>query len=276
MIFLFSHLFCHTLNPLLPVKKITPLRLDQLLVKRGLAQSRTQSQKMILAGQVQAKVSGQWAIQGKPSIKFDDDVLLDVTLGDEQKYASRAGLKLEGALDHIDLSVQGGLALDVGQSTGGFTDCLLRRGASHIVGVDVGRDQLVDHLRSDERITCIEKTNARELSSKTLKAASGFSQFDVIVMDVSFISQSLILPQLPALLKPGGTLVSLVKPQFEVGSEGISKGGIVKDVSLYAVVEKRLCEQASLLGFSVENYFNSPIEGGDGNREFFLCAKKSV
>ncbi len=231
---------------------------------------------MILAGQVKAKVSGQWVVQNKPSIKLDDDVLLDVTLGDEQKYVSRAGLKLEGALDHIDLDVQGYLALDVGQSTGGFTDCLLRRGASHIVGVDVGRDQLVDQLRSDSRITCIEKMNARELSSIALEEASGFSQFDVIVMDVSFISQSLILPQLPVLLKPGGTLVSLVKPQFEVGSAGVSKGGIVRDVTLFAEVEKRLCEQVCSLSLSVDSFFTSPIVGGDGNREFFLCVKKPV
>ncbi len=252
------------------------MRLDQLLVQRGFAASRTQSQKMILAGQVKAKASGQWVVQSKASIKLDDDVALDVTLGDEQKYVSRAGLKLEGALAHMGLDVQGRVALDVGQSTGGFTDCLVRKGVSHVVGVDVGRDQLVERLRLDDRVTCIEKTNARELSAQTFEEVSAYSLFDIIVMDVSFISQSLILPQLPSLLKPGATLVSLVKPQFEVGSAGISKGGIVKDPSLYAEVKTRLCKQAGALGLNVEDFFDSPITGGDGNREFFLCAKKPL
>ncbi len=231
---------------------------------------------MISAGQVKAKLGGQWTLQNKASSKLDDHIELDVTQGDEQKYVSRAGLKLEGALKRIGLDINGCVALDVGQSTGGFTDCLLKKGASHIVGVDVGRDQLVDRLRSNDRVTCIEKTNARELSVKTFEEACGFSQFDIIVMDVSFISQSLILPQLPVLLKPSGTLVSLVKPQFEVGSAGIAKGGIVRDVALYAEVEKRLCEQVGALGLRVDSFFDSPIAGGDGNREFFLCATKPL
>ncbi len=252
------------------------MRLDQLLVQRGFANSRTQSQKMIQAGQVRAKLAGQWVTQTKSSLKLDEDIALDVTLGDEQKYVSRAGLKLEGALSVIGVDVSGYSALDVGQSTGGFTDCLLAKGASQVVGVDVGRDQLVERLRSDDRVTCIEKVNARELSAETLIEASGLALFDFIVMDVSFISQSLILPQLPRLLKPGAMLVSLVKPQFEVGSAGVSKGGIVRDTSLYAEVEQRLCTQVKALGLHVEHFFDSPIAGGDGNREFFLGAKKPL
>lgn len=255
------------------------MRLDQLLVKRSLAASRTQSQKMIQAGQVSVRIAGQWPCIKKPSHKFDEEVELRVELGEEQKYVSRGGLKLEGALNRDELKKLEGLssakiALDVGQSTGGFTDCLLQYGVAQVVGVDVGRDQLCASLRDDPRVTCLEKVNARALTAATLQSCAGVSSFDLIVMDVSFISQSLILPSLVPLLAEGGTLLSLVKPQFEVGVGGVGKGGVVKKPELYGQVETRLCKEILGLNLRLVDYFESPINGGDGNREFFLCAQK--
>ncbi len=252
------------------------MRLDQLLVTRKLAASRTQSQKMIQGGQVSVHLGGQWKILTKPSYKCEDFFEVRVALGEEQKYVSRAGLKLEGALKRTELSVAGRTVLDVGQSTGGFTDCLLQLGAARVVGIDVGRDQLSPQIREDERVTCIEKVNARELDAEQLLAASGVAEFDLIVMDVSFISQSLILPRLAPLLVDGGTLLTLVKPQFEVGVGGVGKGGIVKNPSLYAGVELKLREQVTGLGLTLRDYFDSPITGGDGNREFFIFAEKHM
>lgn len=250
------------------------MRLDQLLVKKGLANSRTQSQKLIQSGQVSVLEAGQWHVVTKPSQKMEVSTELQVLLGEEQKYASRAGLKLAGALTHLQLNDPFESALDIGQSTGGFTDCLLHNGVQHVVGVDVGRDQLIDRLRNDVRVSCLEKVNARTLSPDFLNDMSGRSSFNLIVMDVSFISQSHILPQLPPLLSAGAYLVSLVKPQFEVGTEGLGKGGIVRDSSLYAEVEGRLRKEIIALGLHVVDYFESSILGGDGNREFFICAQK--
>ncbi len=229
---------------------------------------------MILAGQVRASVAGQWEPLKKPAQKVDESIELYVELGEEQKYVSRAGLKLEGALQHLRIDNTFQWALDIGQSTGGFTDCLLRYGVSRVVGVDVGRDQLVSRLREDSRVVCLEKINARTLSPQILQDVAGQSTFDVVVMDVSFISQTLILPQVPALMNSEALLISLVKPQFEVGSEGLGKGGIVKNDVLYEDVKNKLVDQVAQLGLSLVDYFESRIRGGDGNREFFICAQK--
>ncbi|WNZ57552.1 TlyA family RNA methyltransferase [Microbulbifer sp. MKSA007] len=176
-------------------------------------------------------------------------------------------------LDQTGLNPSGWHALDVGCSTGGFSDCLLQRGAASVVGVDVGRDQLAQKLLDDPRMYLFEGVNARHLEASQI-APHGDAGFDAIVMDVSFISQALILPQLPALLKPSGQLLSLVKPQFEVGPEGIGKGGLVRDAKYYPEVHERITALCEDLGLEVKEYIDSPIKGGDGNREFLLWATR--
>lgn len=250
------------------------MRLDQLLVNKGLAASRTQSQKLIRAGYVYLRVADLWQLIDKPSSDIAPDTELKVELGNEQTYVSRAGIKLAAALDHLQLSVEGKIALDVGQSTGGFSDCLLARGIARVIGIDVGSGQLASSLRTNKRLTCIEGINARYLTPQDLARYHFPPVFDLIVMDVSFISQTLILPRLPELLAEDGDLVSLVKPQFEVGPEGIGKGGIVKDTSRYQAVEHKISHTLEALGLARRDYFDSPITGGDGNREFFLHATK--
>lgn len=250
-------------------------RLDILLVERGLAASRSQAQALIEAGQVQWRQADQWRTATKASLKLEPECELRAELGEAQRYVSRGGLKLTGALERTGVNPEGMTVLDVGQSTGGFTDCLLQAGAAKVVGVDVGREQLVPSLRDDPRVVFYEGINARELPTDELLAQAP-GGFDLLVMDVSFISQTLILPGLPALLKPGGQLLSLVKPQFEVGKAGIGKGGIVRDTSLYRKVETDLRGMCEQLGLAVRDYFPSPITGGDGNREFFIWAHKNA
>ncbi|WP_075187118.1 TlyA family RNA methyltransferase [Teredinibacter haidensis] len=248
-------------------------RVDLVLVEKAQAKSRTEAQKLIAGGLVSINEAGKWRLVRKPSEKLSDSVELNVEYSPEQQFASRAGLKLEAALEQHSLSVEGLIALDVGQSTGGFTDCLLQRGAAHVVGVEVGHSQLVAHLRSDKRVTAIEQCNARYLGSEDMPpiAANGF---DLVVMDVSFISQHLILPNLPVLMKPGAVLVSLVKPQFEVGREAIGKNGIVRDEACYKTVKEAILRRLQALGLQQLAYIDSPIKGGDGNREFLVIAKK--
>lgn len=193
----------------------------------------------------------------------------------ETRYASRGGLKLAGALDHVSLDVAGLRCLDVGQSTGGFTDCLLQRGAAAVVGVDVGQGQLHPRLRGDARVVCVEKCNARELSADLLMQLGGpnaGSPFDLVVGDLSFISQTLVWPALVPLLSRGGRLLMLVKPQFELQPEHIGKRGLVRDPASYVAVQTRITEACAYNGLVLVDYFESPITGGDGNREFFVYA----
>jgi 23S rRNA (cytidine1920-2'-O)/16S rRNA (cytidine1409-2'-O)-methyltransferase len=248
------------------------LRADQLLVERGLAPSRTVAQRLIEAG----RVSWSEGLIGKASAILPLTAELAVMddpgdLGD--RYVSRGGIKLAGALAHTKLDVHGKTCLDVGQSTGGFTDCLLQAGAAGVVGVDVGHGQLHARLRNDARVSCIEGVNARELSKSAVAGRWRNERFDLIVGDISFISLTLVLPQLPALLADDGDMLLLVKPQFEVGPENVGKGGIVRDASLYPQVETRLREAALAAGLRVFDYFDSPIAGTDGNREFFIWTK---
>jgi 23S rRNA (cytidine1920-2'-O)/16S rRNA (cytidine1409-2'-O)-methyltransferase len=284
------------------------MRIDQLLVQKGLANTRSQAQRLIADGV-------EWA-QGETwrrIVKNGDDVpeSAEVRLLDdsEARYVSRGGLKLEAALKKVGLLVEGFACLDVGQSTGGFTDCLLQAGAKSVVGVDVGSAQLHPMLRSDPRVLCVEKVNARALTAEDLIQAYEDStgeggqfdvedddfdeedeasdaaeaaptesefvpEFDLIVADLSFISQTLVLPAVVPLLKAGGTLLTLVKPQFELQPGQVGKGGIVKEPEFYVVVEQRLREACAALGLTVTAWFDSPIAGGDGNREFFICATK--
>jgi 23S rRNA (cytidine1920-2'-O)/16S rRNA (cytidine1409-2'-O)-methyltransferase len=251
------------------------VRADQLLVERGLAASRSQAQRLIAAGVRWRLPGGEWSAVAKNGDELRAAVELDLLDAAESRYVSRGGLKLEAALRHTGLSVAGATCLDVGQSTGGFTDCLLQHGAAQVVGVDVGQGQLHPRLRSDPRVTAIEQCNARMLSAARLSEAAGpgaAGPFDCVVGDLSFISQTLVWPALVPLLKPGGALLMLVKPQFELQPEHIGKGGLVKDASHYPLVQSRLVQACADHALTLRDYFESAIAGGDGNREFFVWA----
>lgn len=248
-------------------------RLDQLLLQRGLARSRTRAQRLIRHGRVRLRDDGR--VPTKPGEKLPADTALDVADDPEERYASRAGLKLEAVLDALAMPLAGRTVLDVGQSTGGFTDCALRHGAARVIGVEVGHDQLDAALRADPRVTCLEGLNARAMADDPrLARALAEHPADLAVMDVSFISQTLILPQLAALLPTGGDLLSLVKPQFEVGPEGVNARGLVTDPARHAEVAARIREACATAGFAVRHWQESPIRGGDGNREFLLHARR--
>jgi 23S rRNA (cytidine1920-2'-O)/16S rRNA (cytidine1409-2'-O)-methyltransferase len=191
----------------------------------------------------------------------------------EARYVSRGGLKLEGALQSSGLSAQGLRCLDVGQSTGGFTDCLLQQGAAQVVGLDVGHGQLHPRLRDDARVVCVERINARDLQADDVRVPDGALGFDFVVGDLSFISLTLVLPALLPLLKKGGELLMLVKPQFELQPSDIGKGGLVKDEASYVQVEARLREACAILNLDVLGYWPSAIAGGDGNQEFWIGAR---
>ncbi|KRD26523.1 cell division protein FtsJ [Acidovorax sp. Root267] len=332
------------------------MRADVFLVDSGHAATRSQAQRLIAAG-VEWRLSplAPW----QKVAKNGDDIpsVAEVKLLDdaEAKYISRGGLKLEGALQATGLSVAGLRCLDVGQSTGGFTDCLLQHGAVQVVGVDVGHGQLHERLRSDLRVVCVEGANARSLTAQVLQEAcelalsevvdaeednetqpeapyswmrngglvdeayddSGDAKeqdieafkseraqraearakgtlpvqrrrraecagvdttpvFDVVTGDLSFISLTLVLPAIAAFLRPDGHLLMLVKPQFELQPGQVGKGGIVRDEALYAVVEKRIRDCCAELGLAVQAWLDSPIQGGDGNREFFVYARRAT
>ncbi|PJI96076.1 23S rRNA (cytidine1920-2'-O)/16S rRNA (cytidine1409-2'-O)-methyltransferase [Acidovorax sp. 69] len=332
------------------------MRADVFLVEAGHATTRSQAQRLIAAG-VQWRLSplSPW----QKVSKNGDDIpsIAEVHLLDdaEAKYISRGGLKLEGALQVARVPVKGLRCLDVGQSTGGFTDCLLQQGAAQVIGVDVGHNQLHERMRSDLRVICVEGMNARSLTPQALQDACELSLsevieteednetqpeapyswmrnggqvdeeyddsndakdkdienfkseraarakareqgtlpverrrrpecadaditpvFDVVTGDLSFISLTLVLPALVPLLAPSGDLLMLVKPQFELQPGQVGKGGIVRDESLYAVVEKRIRDCCAELGLAVVEWFESPIQGGDGNREFFIHARSAA
>ena len=251
-------------------------RADVLLVSRGLAVSRTAAQHLIDTGRVYHGPANQRHRVGKPSAKLDDDVELYVEPHADDRFVSRGGLKLAGALAEVGLDVQGWRALDVGMSTGGFTDCLLQAGAARVVGIDVGHDQLHPRLRADDRVRWFEGVNARAPELDNLRQANDGALFDLIVGDVSFISLTLTLPPLLALLRPGGHILHLVKPQFEVGRDGIGRGGLVKDPSRYLDVRMRMESMAVENHLNWLNWLDSPITGGDGNREFFMHAYKPL
>ena len=255
-----------------PVDRHGLLRADALLVQRGLAASRTQAQRLIGEG----RVSADGKAITKPSLELPADAELTVAEDENDRYVSRGGLKLAGALAHTGLAVTGRICLDVGQSTGGFTDCLLQAGAAQVIGVDVGHGQLHAKLKNAPRVVTLEGINCRALTAADLGDTMPAGGFDLIVGDVSFISMTLVLPQLPALLAADGDLLLLIKPQFEVGPHNIGKGGIVRDLSLYREVEARFLETARKLGLTAKAWLDSPITGGDGNREFFIWLKNET
>jgi len=252
------------------------MRADQLLLERGLAASRSQAQRLIASGVEWRLGTKPWQRVAKNGDELPAPSELRLLDNAEARYVSRGGLKLEGALHSSGLSVHGARCLDVGQSTGGFTDCLLQHGAAHVVGLDVGHGQLHPRLREDARVLCIEGLNARDLQPGDARIPEAAQGFDLVVGDVSFISLTLVLPSVVSLLKPGGYLLMLVKPQFELQPGHIGKGGIVRDVALYAQVEDRIRLACAALGLQVVGWLDSPIAGGDGNREFFVQALRSA
>jgi 23S rRNA (cytidine1920-2'-O)/16S rRNA (cytidine1409-2'-O)-methyltransferase len=252
------------------------MRIDQLLVQRGLAGTRSQAQRLIAAG-VRWKADGDWRRVAKNGDDVAPDAEIELLDTAEARFVSRGGLKLAGALQQQAIAVSGALCLDLGQSTGGFTDCLLQAGARHVVGVDVGSGQLNEVLREDPRVTCIERVNARGMERDDVVDAlaesmpdMAFEGFDLIVGDLAFISQTLVLPAAVPLLKPAGVVLMLVKPQFELQPGQVGKGGIVTDKAMFALVEKRVRDAHEALGLQVQAYFASSIQGGDGNQEFFI------
>ena len=274
------------------------MRIDQLLVRRNMASTRSQAQRLIADG-VEWLQGEAWKRIAKNGDEVPDAAQIRLLNDAQARYVSRGGLKLEHALQTVALDVTGMHCLDVGQSTGGFTDCLLQHGAAFVTGVDVGSAQLHPQLRTDPRVLCVENVNARNLQTEDLLEAFAAStgddglfeeeapdvhaadapyatEYELIVVDLSFISQTLVLPALVPLLKPGGTLLSLVKPQFELQPGQVGKGGIVKDATHYVFVEQRLREACAALGLRVTAWFDSPLQGGDGNHEFFICARKPV
>ncbi len=250
------------------------MRADQLLVERGLATTKSQAQRFIASGVRWRLHGGPWHTVAKNGEALRETAELEVLNTNESRFVSRGGLKLDGALSRCGLSVSGWRCLDVGQSTGGFTDALLQAGAAQVIGVDVGQGQLHPQLRHDPRVVCVEQCNARELTAESLAQAnpSAVAPFDLIVGDLSFISQTLVWPAIVPLLKPGGSMLMLVKPQFELQPEHIGKGGLVKDASSYALVQQRMTQACADHGLALRDYFESPITGGDGNREFFVWA----
>jgi 23S rRNA (cytidine1920-2'-O)/16S rRNA (cytidine1409-2'-O)-methyltransferase len=235
-------------------------RLDLLLVERGLAPSRERAQALILSGAV--LVNGQPAAKAGSATKIDAEITLRQA---DHPYVGRGGLKLAHALDAFGVSVEDRLALDIGASTGGFTDVLLRRGASHVVALDVGHGQIDWGLRNNPRVLVIERMNARNLAISDLPG-----QVDIVVIDVSFISLSHIFPRVPPLLRPGADVIALVKPQFEAGRAEVGSNGVVRDPAVHARVVEEAAARAAEVGLIRAGVTDSPITGDAGNREFFL------
>ena len=243
-------------------KKTIKIRLDRLLVERGLVESRERGHALILAGQV--LVNGQK--QDKAGALVPADAVLRI-LGEVLPYVSRGGLKLEGALKEFNISVDGKTALDVGASTGGFTDCLLQHGTKKVYAVDVGYGQLAWKLRQDPRVITIERVNIRDIASSLVPEL-----IDIAVIDVSFISLEKVVFSILKFFKPGAELVALIKPQFEVGREQVGKGGIVRDEVARDTAVKRVENFIRGLGLEVKGVIPSPITGQDGNVEFLIYA----
>ena len=239
------------------------IRLDLLLVERGLVATRERARAMILAGEV--RVAGQPATKAGMAVPHDAEVALR---SPDHPYVGRGGLKLAHALDTFRIPVAGRTALDIGASTGGFTDVLLQRGATRVVALDVGHGQLDWRIRSDPRVIVMERINARTLAPDDLPA--GTRRFDLVTIDVSFISLRHILPVVPPLVGPGADIIALVKPQFEAGRDEVGKGGIVRDETVQARVVEDVTAAANTLGLTRVGLVASPITGMEGNQEFLL------
>lgn len=248
--------------------RVRKLRLDELLVARGLAETRAQAKALVMAGKV---LRGTERLD-KPGREYPEDV--DLRVEQPPRFVSRGGEKLAGFLEKHPVDLQGAAVLDVGASTGGFTDCCLQAGAASVVCVDVGRAQLHARLRSDPRVTNLEQVNARHLGRGDLPR----DQFDVVVMDLSFISLRQVLPAVWPFVRPGGSLIALVKPQFEAGREQVDKGrGVIRDPEVRrAVLDGILTFCASdLAGALLTGWIESPISGADGNLEYLIGLRRT-
>ena len=243
------------------------MRADQLILQRGLAPSRSAAQRLIAQGAVRWLGPKGWAVPYKAGEDLPEACEIEITDDAELRWVSRAGLKLDAALAHTAIDVAGQACLDVGQSTGGFTEVLLARGAAAVVGIDVGHGQLHPRLRDDARVTAIEGVNARRLATLALPG----ERFALVVADLSFISLTLVLPALAP--RVARDLLLLVKPQFELQPADIGKGGLVTTPAAHARVEQRLRSAVAEAGLVVRDYFDSAVAGGDGNREHFLWAR---
>jgi 23S rRNA (cytidine1920-2'-O)/16S rRNA (cytidine1409-2'-O)-methyltransferase len=241
-------------------------RLDQVLVTRGSFPSREQAQRAIMAGEI--KIGTRVASKASEMVEPD----AEITAATAAKYVGRGGLKLEGALDHFKIDPADKLALDIGASTGGFTDCLLQRGAAKVYAVDVGHDQLAWKIRSNPRVVVLEKRNARSLSRDQIP-----EPIDICVIDVSFISLTLILPNAFDLITPDGVILALIKPQFELQRDQVGRGGVVRDTSLHQAAQHKIVEFVTeTLRQLVVGVTSSPVAGAEGNQEFFACLQKRL
>jgi 23S rRNA (cytidine1920-2'-O)/16S rRNA (cytidine1409-2'-O)-methyltransferase len=251
------------------MKATAKTRIDALLVERGLVPSRERARAMILAGRVMA---AEQKIE-KPGTTVAADVAIRL-LGEDQPYVSRGGVKLAAALEHWKIDVAGRWCIDVGTSTGGFTDCLLQHGAAHVTAVDTGFGQIAMALRTDARVCLMERTNARLLGPGALAAKSG-EELTLLVMDVSFISATLVLPPVIAAAQGLVEAVLLVKPQFEAGRQHVGKGGIVRDPGAHQLAIDKVAACVDSLGWKVVETIPSPITGMEGNKEFLLYARRA-
>ena len=249
------------------MKREASERIDKLLVQRGLAESRTKAQAMVMAGIV--LVNEQRVAKPSDAIPANAEIRIKGSEDPASRYVGRGGVKLEAALSHFQIDVSNLDCLDVGASTGGFTDCLLQHGARRVIAIDVGHNQIDWRLRTDPRVEVREGVNARYLKPDDFEA-----QFDLIVMDVSFISATKIFAAIVPLLKKAGRLVLLIKPQFEVGRGEVGKGGIVRDPEKHARVIAEVNQAANLLGLRARNVIESPLRGADGNVEFLALYEK--
>lgn len=240
-------------------------RLDVLLVKRGLAPSREKAKTMIMEGNVFVNNNRE----DKAGSTFAEDAPIEIH-GNTLKYVSRGGLKLEKAMTHFSISLDGMVCMDIGASTGGFTDCMLKNGAKKVYSVDVGYGQFAWKLRQDPRVVCMEKTNIRYVTPEDIDDVLDFAS-----VDVSFISLTKVLPAAYALLKDGGQMVCLIKPQFEAGREKVGKKGVVRDKAVHEEVIERIITFALENGFSVHHLEYSPIKGPEGNIEYLVHIEKS-
>src|SRR6266404_8268824 len=239
------------------------VRLDQVLVAKGLFASREQAQRAVMAGEV--KVGTR--IAAKSSQLLEPDVAIAVKA--TRKYVGRGALKLESALNHFEIDTYGKIALDIGASTGGFTDCLLQRGAAKVYAVDVGHGQLAWKIRNEPRVVVMEKLNARFLSREHIPEL-----VDLCVIDVSFISLTLILPRAFELITPDGVIIALIKPQFELQRGDVGRGGIVRDPALQEKAQQKIVKFAEAANYRVVGLVPSTITGADGNQEFFICLRR--
>jgi 23S rRNA (cytidine1920-2'-O)/16S rRNA (cytidine1409-2'-O)-methyltransferase len=249
------------------VKRERPERIDKVLVQRGLAESRTKAQAMVMSGIV--LVNEQRVEKPSDAIPGDAEIRIKGSDDPTSRYVGRGGLKLEAALREFQIDVLDLNCLDIGASTGGFTDCLLQHSAAHVVSIDVGHNQIDWRLRTDHRVEVREGINARYLKTTDFE-----TEFDLIVIDVSFISATKILPAIIALLKDGGRLIILIKPQFEVGRGEVGKGGIVRDPEKHTRVIEEVNKAAGELGLTARKVIESPLRGADGNVEFLALYEK--